>query len=169
MMGRLPRICAAHLLAAGVADRRIRVRHARDLLVLAFHNVVPDDAPSLGNRSLHLPLSKCLSLIDQLLELCSAVQLGDSRAIEGRPRFVVTFDDAYRGPSPSHCRNPIADALRIWIDAPAGSRRRIAAPASPFCGLEFGNLTTPVVVRSISPHGASTSRLVINSTSMNLP
>jgi peptidoglycan/xylan/chitin deacetylase (PgdA/CDA1 family) len=94
---RLLRICAEQLFPAGVAGRRIRSTHTADLLVLAFHNVIPDNAPVVGDRSLHLKLSSFCGLIDRLLESSTAVQLGYDPGAAPQPRFVVTFDDAYRG------------------------------------------------------------------------
>lgn len=97
MMRRTVRSGLELLLGGALADRRIRYRHQGDLLVLTFHNVVPDDAPRVGDRSLHVPLSMFTELVDRLLAVCVAVRLGEERTDDGRPKFAVTFDDAYRG------------------------------------------------------------------------
>lgn len=69
-------------------------------LILAYHNVVPDDAPPLGDRSLHSRLASFRSQLDRLEETFDIVELGAVRGVTGsssRPRAVITFDDAYRG------------------------------------------------------------------------
>jgi peptidoglycan/xylan/chitin deacetylase (PgdA/CDA1 family) len=73
-------------------------------LILAYHNVVPDDAPPAGDRSLHLPRAAFAAQLDILVERCTVVPLGDlpDAALEAdrptaRPVVAVTFDDAYRG------------------------------------------------------------------------
>lgn len=70
-------------------------------LVLAFHNVVRDDAPRVGDQALHLQLSAFRHVIDE----CSAVGdivplatvLHDDFSQRARPRIAITFDDAYQG------------------------------------------------------------------------
>jgi len=70
-------------------------------LVLAYHNVVPDDSPDFGDRSLHLPRRLFLRQIDQLLRTHAVVPLDEiltpAPAPGRRPRVAITFDDAYRG------------------------------------------------------------------------
>jgi peptidoglycan/xylan/chitin deacetylase (PgdA/CDA1 family) len=77
----------------------MNARHPGHVLVLAIHNVVPNGAPSIGDRSLHLPISTFRHLIERLLRSCTAVPLSgiEVAAPDHRPRFAVTFDDAYRG------------------------------------------------------------------------
>jgi len=79
-----------------------RRRHARDILVLAYHNIVPDGEPAAGDRSLHLPQRAFARQLDLLQRTHDVVPLsaiidspGTSRG--RRPRAVITFDDAYRG------------------------------------------------------------------------
>lgn len=86
-------------------------------VVLAYHNIVPDDEKVTGEAALHLPLSRFRDHLDglqrhvQLVSLRSLVEdarasardateteaqtgrAGDQRA----PRVAITFDDAYRG------------------------------------------------------------------------
>jgi peptidoglycan/xylan/chitin deacetylase (PgdA/CDA1 family) len=67
-------------------------------LVLAYHNVVADDAASIGDASLHIPLSAFRRHLDAIEQRCDLVALGDIlQAHGGTPRLAITFDDAYRG------------------------------------------------------------------------
>lgn len=88
---------AGRMLGGGVANRRIRRRHCGDSLVLAFHNVVPDNEPARGDRSLHLPVSVFVEFIDRLLEILSPCGLEQAFLPAESPRLAITFDDAYRG------------------------------------------------------------------------
>lgn len=97
MMRQLLWRSAERVLPAHQALRRVRAAHSRDLLVLAFHNVVPDAAPLVGDLSLHFRLTEFCALIDRLLEACTPVKLFGSESVGEGPRFAVTFDDAYRG------------------------------------------------------------------------
>lgn len=101
MIRRVLRGAAERVLGGAIAERRLRTRHPNQVLVLAFHNVVPDGSTPRGDRSLHLPLSRFRELIERLLELCRAVPLPAAPpppAPSPSPsQFAVTFDDAYRG------------------------------------------------------------------------
>ena len=68
-------------------------------LILAYHNVVPDEAPPAGDRSLHLSRSDFAAQLDILADRCTVVPLADVRASEpgSAPLVAITFDDAYRG------------------------------------------------------------------------
>jgi peptidoglycan/xylan/chitin deacetylase (PgdA/CDA1 family) len=69
-------------------------------LVLAYHNVVSDDAPAEGDRSLHLPLGDFAAQLDVLqdgYDVVSLSALAQPHHVGSRPRVVITFDDAYRG------------------------------------------------------------------------
>jgi peptidoglycan/xylan/chitin deacetylase (PgdA/CDA1 family) len=81
--------------AGALARRRVRGR----TLTLAYHNVVPDRLCPVGDRSLHLPLSDFRNQLDLLARHFEVVPLAATRAPHtgGRPRAVITFDDAYRG------------------------------------------------------------------------
>ncbi len=75
-------------------------RRRGSTIILAYHNVVPDDARAIGDRSLHLPLAGFRSQLDRLEESHESVELtegGVSSAGSSRPRAALTFDDAYRG------------------------------------------------------------------------
>jgi peptidoglycan/xylan/chitin deacetylase (PgdA/CDA1 family) len=80
---------------AGLARRRVR----RRTLVLAYHNVVPDDAPPAGDLSLHIGRSRFAAQLDELSRHAEIVPLEQALAAPagGRPRMAITFDDAYRG------------------------------------------------------------------------
>ena len=75
--------------------RRLR---RQDVLVLAYHNVVPDGEPVRGERSLHIrqgDLHRQLSLLARTHQFTSL--RGIRNPGSGRARVAVTFDDAYRG------------------------------------------------------------------------
>jgi peptidoglycan/xylan/chitin deacetylase (PgdA/CDA1 family) len=71
------------------------------VVVLAYHNIVPDEELVYGDRSLHLPrreFARQLELIGETHEvvpLDSLQEGGPGRG--GRPRAVITFDDACQG------------------------------------------------------------------------
>jgi peptidoglycan/xylan/chitin deacetylase (PgdA/CDA1 family) len=69
-------------------------------LILAYHNVVPDHLQGLGDRSLHLPLSRFARQLDLIEAHCRVLPLADLLAegpFDDRPHIAITFDDAYRG------------------------------------------------------------------------
>lgn len=80
-----------------ISRRRVR----GDVLVLAYHNVVPDGERAGGDVSLHLRRGDFAAQLDALSETHDIVSLGDALAAAPRPRkrplAVITFDDAYRG------------------------------------------------------------------------
>jgi peptidoglycan/xylan/chitin deacetylase (PgdA/CDA1 family) len=75
-------------------------RMAGRSLILAYHNVVPDDLAGRGDRSLHLPFSRFLAQLDLLQQHARVLPLAELLA-EGPfadgPHIALTFDDAYRG------------------------------------------------------------------------
>ena len=79
----------------GLARRRVR----RRTLVLAYHNVVPDDAPPAGDLSLHIGRSRFAAQLDELSRHTEITPLDQVLAQPDgrRPRVAITFDDAYRG------------------------------------------------------------------------
>ena len=94
----------------GAAERAIvwsgaaalhRRRMSRRVLILAYHNIVPDDAPPIGDLANHLPLTAFLQQLDALRRTHHVVPLMEALAAPSRhgdrPRVVITFDDAYRG------------------------------------------------------------------------
>ena len=78
-----------------------RLRHRADVLVLAYHNIVPDEAEPCGDPSLHLKRAQFAAQLDQLCRTHTIVPLRDAlsgnRKRTGRPLAAITFDDAYRG------------------------------------------------------------------------
>ena len=77
----------------------MRWQRRGDVLILAYHNIVPDDAPPAGDRSLHLPRRRFAAQLDALARTHDIIPL--AAALSGhtgrRPAAVVTFDDAYEG------------------------------------------------------------------------
>lgn len=88
------------LVRSRAADLARAIARSR-ALILAFHNVVPDEAAAEGDRSLHLPRARFAEQLDLLARTHEVVPLdallepGAPR--NGRPRIAITFDDAYRG------------------------------------------------------------------------
>lgn len=80
--------------AARFARRRLRHR----TLVLAYHNVLADGQPRSGDLSLHLPRQQFARQLDVLGQTHDVIPIGalwDPPGPSGRPRAVITFDDAY--------------------------------------------------------------------------
>jgi peptidoglycan/xylan/chitin deacetylase (PgdA/CDA1 family) len=78
------------------AMRRQRRGH---VLILAYHNIVPDDAQVAGDGSLHLPQRKFAEQLDSLVRTHDVIPLATALAgySGARPAVVLTFDDAYEG------------------------------------------------------------------------
>jgi peptidoglycan/xylan/chitin deacetylase (PgdA/CDA1 family) len=93
---------AEGVVAATGVDRLGRwVRHGR-AMVVAYHNVVPDELAGQGDSSLHLPLSVFRRQLDLICSECQPLPLmdllrGNWAPLRGRPALAITFDDAYRG------------------------------------------------------------------------
>jgi peptidoglycan/xylan/chitin deacetylase (PgdA/CDA1 family) len=68
-------------------------------LILAYHNVVPDEAPRAGDSPLHLPVAAFARQLDLLAASCDVVPLEQifQRPPGRRLTVAITFDDAYRG------------------------------------------------------------------------
>ncbi len=95
----LKRLAESSLARSGL-PRLARARHRREVLVLAYHNVVPRGAHATGDLSLHLPQDEFARQLDSLRRTHDVVGLDsilEPRPHSARPRAVVTFDDAYRG------------------------------------------------------------------------
>lgn len=87
------------IVRTGATSAHRSLRRSR-VLVLAYHNVVPDETPAAGDRSLHLRLSDFNAQLDSLSGTHEIVRLTEAFApsdLRRRPRAVITFDDAYRG------------------------------------------------------------------------
>ena len=78
------------------AMRRQRRGH---VLILAYHNIVPDDSQVAGDGSLHLAQHKFAGQLDGLVRTHDVIPLATALAgYSGqRPAVVLTFDDAYEG------------------------------------------------------------------------
>lgn len=92
---------AEYLLAHGGPAHLLRNWYRGEVLVLAYHNILPDGVPAPGERSLHLSRAAFARQLDRLSEsheivsLEEVIRVGISR--RERPRAVITFDDAYQG------------------------------------------------------------------------
>ena len=88
------------LLRSGLPGISGRLRRS-EVLILAYHDIVPDGERAVGDSSLHLAQSAFGAQLDALLELNEVVSLesalSGAGAARGRPRVAITFDDAYRG------------------------------------------------------------------------
>jgi peptidoglycan/xylan/chitin deacetylase (PgdA/CDA1 family) len=73
-----------------------RVRNKR--LVLAYHGIIPDDAPLAGEQSLFIRRAEFaaqLDLINSVADVAPLHRLDEQG--DGRPRVAISFDDAYYG------------------------------------------------------------------------
>ena len=89
------------LLLAGV-PRMFQLRHVGDIVVLAYHNVVPRGTAVVGDRPLHVEQDEFCAHLDTLRETHDVVPLaaalgGQADSASRRLRAVITFDDAYGG------------------------------------------------------------------------
>jgi peptidoglycan/xylan/chitin deacetylase (PgdA/CDA1 family) len=91
------------LVFCGGADASRR-KHSSQLLVLAYHNIVPHGSDPGGDGSLHLSQSAFAEQLDTLLRTHDVIPLGTAMAQQAtdappntRPCVAITFDDAYAG------------------------------------------------------------------------
>lgn len=87
------------LLWSGAA-RVARLHHRHRTLVLAYHNVLPNGEPLSGNANLHLPqreFARQLDILARTHDVASIDTLLAPPSSSGRPRAIITFDDAYAG------------------------------------------------------------------------
>lgn len=70
-----------------------------DSLILAYHNVVPNEEVGYGDASLHLAAEQFATQLRIATEECDVVSLSDLLRLHGQPgrRLAVSFDDAYSG------------------------------------------------------------------------
>jgi peptidoglycan/xylan/chitin deacetylase (PgdA/CDA1 family) len=69
-------------------------------LILAYHNILPEHAEPGQDTSLHLGRAVFARQLDILAESCEVVPLDmvlQAPNGDGRPRVIITFDDAYHG------------------------------------------------------------------------
>lgn len=86
------------VVGSGMAALAARFRRNRTL-VLAYHNVVPNGEEVPGDRSLHLSMDDFRRQLDLLQRHGVVIPLDEAgmQPTSRAPRFVLTFDDAYRG------------------------------------------------------------------------
>jgi peptidoglycan/xylan/chitin deacetylase (PgdA/CDA1 family) len=87
--------------AVGGRLTRLALRARRcEVVVLGYHNIVPDGEPIVGDRSLHLPQRQFAAQLDVLAQTHDVIPLeellGEGEA-RSRPTAAITFDDGYRG------------------------------------------------------------------------
>ena len=94
----LKAMCEAGMSRSGLLGIARRFRRS-DVLVLAYHNVVPEGEAAVGDLSLHLPQRVFARQLDTLMATHDVVPLEAALAPPSgaRPRAVITFDDAYAG------------------------------------------------------------------------
>ena len=87
----------AALVDSGFAGLRRRALTGRSL-ILAYHNIVADEAAQVGDLANHLPLSTFAAQMAELRATHDVVPLPEVLAPSrgDRPRVAITFDDAYR-------------------------------------------------------------------------
>lgn len=77
--------------------RRLR----NDVLILAYHNIIPKGERPAGEHALHLPQERFRRHLAEIARRAEVIPLLDSLKEPGRgrtrPRVVITFDDAYTG------------------------------------------------------------------------
>lgn len=86
------------LVQAGIASLSRRM-YSNRALILAYHNIVPDGEPVVGESILHLEKSEFARQLDLLSSTHEVRRLDDILTAEESdcPRVAITFDDAYSG------------------------------------------------------------------------
>lgn len=127
---------------AGISGWRRRA----DVLILAYHNIVPDGELVVGDSSLHLPRSTFAAQLDALLEMSDVVTLdaalSSDPATRGRPRVAITFDDAYRGATSAGVSELSSRGLPATIFVP---------PALVNDGIFWWDALTPAGMTGVAP------------------
>jgi peptidoglycan/xylan/chitin deacetylase (PgdA/CDA1 family) len=97
-MRRALRLRVESALGSAAVGRMARYRIRGKRLILAYHGIVPEGAPSAGERSLFVSQRDFAAHLDVVTEIGDVVALDALDAPgNGRPRVAITFDDAYRG------------------------------------------------------------------------
>ena len=85
---------------AGGLPAVARFARRGSVLVLAYHNIVPDGEAPGADASLHLPQRLFAQQLDHLRDAATVIPLAEALRPTRRqhgPAVVITFDDAYRG------------------------------------------------------------------------
>ncbi len=97
---RLLRSLAESVLSIGPFHSALEHRLRGRSVVLAYHNVIPDDEPVSGDPGAHLRLGEFQKHLDFLSGRFQVVPLEEvfrPEPVDGPLRIAITFDDAYRG------------------------------------------------------------------------
>jgi peptidoglycan/xylan/chitin deacetylase (PgdA/CDA1 family) len=107
---------------SGIARRLMATRGGRRI-VLAYHNVVPEDSSAWSGASLHLPAHKFREQLELLAEAFDVVPLADlvsSPKASDRPLAAVTMDDAYHGAVTAGIRHLAQLGIPVTVFVPPG-------------------------------------------------
>jgi len=108
---------------SGLATRLARGRRGRKL-ILAFHNIVPEQEGPWGEAALHLPATTFRAHLEVVAELCEIVPLQTLLSAPGLPdtppQVAITFDDAYHGAVEATRNTLIPNRIPVTIFAPPG-------------------------------------------------
>jgi peptidoglycan/xylan/chitin deacetylase (PgdA/CDA1 family) len=91
---------AERALVSSGAARLAHIILRKHTLVLAYHNIVPDGEALSGNLNLHLPQREFARQLDVLMRTHDVTPIDTllwPPSSSGRPRVIITFDDAYAG------------------------------------------------------------------------
>lgn len=104
-MSQIIKTLAERILLHGGPAALSRRSHKERGLVLAYHNIIPEGEPCVGDESLHMTRRQFAEQLDFLLEdsvrvvsLDELMRVAREPDVEHSQRHVaITFDDAYRG------------------------------------------------------------------------
>ncbi len=107
--------------AEHVLVRLPRTTRPGDRLILAYHNVVPNDWTPRGDLSLHMPLHKFEAQLKMIRNEAEIVPLMDilTQDAPNERRVAITFDDAY------------ASAMKLGVGACAASEAACTVFVTP--------------------------------------
>ena len=94
----LKHLAEAAIVGSGLT-RLTRYAHRSRVLVLAYHNIVPNGETADGDWNLHLPQHEFALHLDTIGRTHDVVPLASifDPPTRARPRVAITFDDAYAG------------------------------------------------------------------------
>jgi peptidoglycan/xylan/chitin deacetylase (PgdA/CDA1 family) len=106
-------------LARSGVPQAARRRRSSDVIILAYHNVVPRGEGAVGELSLHVSAADFSAQLEVLAETHEVVPLEATSEIaperSSRPRAAVTFDDAYRGAITAGIAAAVSCALPVTV------------------------------------------------------